>query len=273
MTGTAKTEEISTIWDVKLTFRLTPIARTDLDDPCMLVRTGKYKAGRRKSCRSRHETGQPVLVLTSLRYQSQSVRCSKERHQAQRTSTPSTMKGAEIVAEAGRVGVLQSLPTWLVVVPISYLAEIWFWSQARWQLEYTSGRLHSQRFEKVWRRRINAAREKYQELPWSSLPLRERMSKSSKRARGVSSKMERHESRRIDNQPRGRSDVRGDPMLHSPSFHTEGWPDETLRRERRCRELSRLLVLKDEDALEAKCKLQKNWNRLKRRLRERTSGL
>lgn len=197
MTGTADTEafEFESIYSLEVVVIPThrPMIRKDAPDAVFLNRAGKYRAVARE-IQAAHERGQPVLVGTTSIEVSEllSEHLRKEGIAHEVLNAKQHEREATIIAQAGRPGAVTIATNMAgrgtdIVLGGSLETELA-------QLEAESGapvdEATKSRLKSEWQERHNAV----------------------KAAGGLHILgTERHESRRIDNQLRGRSGRQGDP--------------------------------------------------------------
>ena len=260
MTGTAKTEEdeFRDIYNMDVVVIPTnkPIARTDLDDSVYARQTGKYKAIVERVAEA-HETGQPVLVGTiSIEISeliSEMLKKKGIKHSV--LNAKHHEKEAEIVAEAGRKGAV-TIATNMAGRGTDIILGGNPDFEARREmkkLEYTPEQIaFATGFEKSDDEELNTAREKYQELLKQFAAERKDEQEEVRELGGLCIiGTERHESRRIDNQLRGRSGRQGDPGVTQFFISLE---DDLMRLfgGEKMQRIVETVGLSDEDALEAK---------------------
>ena len=220
MTGTAKTEEgeFKDIYglDVVIVPTNTPVQRIDANDKFYFSHQAKIKA----ICdeiKASHETGQPVLVGTITVEKSEEI--SKELRKLKVPHNVLNAKNhereAEIVAQAGRLGAVTIATNMAgrgTDIMLGGNAEFKAKQEMKKQgFEDDMIELASSYFTVTSEDEINA-RKVYQDLL-------EKFSKDVKEEKEKVKELgglkiigtERHESRRIDNQLRGRSGRQGDP--------------------------------------------------------------
>ena len=222
MTGTAKTEEseFMDIYNMEVLVIPTnkPIARTDLDDSIYATTRGKYHAIAER-IKEIHETGQPVLVGTISIENSELVSSmlSKRGIKHNVLNAKQHEREAEIVAEAGRLGavtiatnmagrgtdiLLGGNPEFEAKREMKKLG----YSDAA--ISFATGFVQSDDEE------LLAAREEFRRLHEK---FKEERAEEQEKVRALGGLFiigtERHESRRIDNQLRGRSGRQGDPGM------------------------------------------------------------
>ena len=220
MTGTAKTEEeeFRDIYNMDVVVIPTnrPIAREDLDDSVYAKQKGKYKAIVERVVKA-HEQGQPVLVGTISIEISELISDMLKKRGVKHNvlNAKHHEQEAEIVAEAGRLGavtiatnmagrgtdiILGGNPEFEAkkeMKKAGYTAE---------QISFATG------FEKSNDPEMNEARDKFNALHKHFKAERAGEQEKVRELGGLCIiGTERHESRRIDNQLRGRSGRQGDP--------------------------------------------------------------
>ena len=220
MTGTAKTEEdeFRDIYNMDVIVIPTnrPIQREDLPDSVYKTENGKFKALVDRVCEV-HETGQPVLVGTISIEKSELISGMLKRRGVKHNvlNAKQHEREAEIVAEAGRLGMV-TIATNMAGRGTDIILGGNPEFEARKEmkkLEYTDEQISfATGFVKTDDPELNAAREMFREL-------HERFKAERKEEQDKVVELgglciigsERHESRRIDNQLRGRSGRQGDP--------------------------------------------------------------
>jgi len=220
MTGTAKTEEeeFKSIYrmDVVQIPTNKPVIREDMDDVVYKTKAAKYKFAV-DEIEERHKNGQPILVGTisieDSEMLSDMLKKRGIRHEV--LNAKNHEKEAEIVAQAGRFGqvtiatnmagrgtdiILGGNPEFMTVKEmkrLGYADEI---------ITQASGFGYTEDEE------IREAREKYHSiLEEKKEELKEEQDKVRQAGGLCIIGTERHESRRIDNQLRGRAGRQGDP--------------------------------------------------------------
>lgn len=220
MTGTAKTEEeeFKSIYrmDVVQIPTNKPVVREDMDDVVYKTEAAKYKFAV-DEIEERHKNGQPILVGTisieDSEMLSDMLKKRGIRHEV--LNAKNHEKEAEIVAQAGRFGqvtiatnmagrgtdiILGGNPEFMTVKEmkrLGYADEI---------ITQASGFGYTEDEE------IREAREKYHSiLEEKKEELKEEQDKVREAGGLCIIGTERHESRRIDNQLRGRAGRQGDP--------------------------------------------------------------
>ena len=220
MTGTAKTEEdefkcIDSLDVVQITTKM-PMIRKDLDDKVSTTRKGKYHQVL-DEIEERHKTGQPVLVGTV----SVEVSETLSRMLAMRGISHEVLnakhhqKEAEIVAQAGRYGAVTIATNMagrgtdiLLGGNPEYMARL-----AMRQKGYDDETIdEATGFNENVSEEIIEARKQYKELYDGFKRETDAEHERVVKVGGLHIiGTERHESRRIDNQLRGRSGRQGDP--------------------------------------------------------------
>ncbi|WP_455012227.1 preprotein translocase subunit SecA [Mogibacterium timidum] len=220
MTGTAKTEEdeFRDIYNMDVVVIPTnkPIARQDLDDAVYAHQPGKYKAIVDRVAEA-NATGQPVLVGTISIEISELISDMLKKRGIKHSvlNAKHHEKEAEIVAEAGRKGAV-TIATNMAGRGTDIILGGNADFEARQEmkkLEYTPEQIDfATGFEKSTDDELNSARSKYHELLESFAAERKEEQEEVRQLGGLCIiGTERHESRRIDNQLRGRSGRQGDP--------------------------------------------------------------
>ena len=220
MTGTALTEEVEfgTIYKLDVVEIPTnrPVARVDHNDVVYKTEMGKFNAiiNQVVAC---HEKGQPVLVGTVSIEKSEIL--SKL---LKRTGVPHNVlnakyheKEAQIVAQAGKFGAVTIATNMAgrgTDIMLGGNAEFMAKNELR-KMDYTEELLaEADSFAETSDPDILAIRAKYEEL---LAKFKDEISDEAQKVREAGGLMiigtERHESRRIDNQLRGRSGRQGDP--------------------------------------------------------------
>ncbi|MBQ8151907.1 MAG: preprotein translocase subunit SecA, partial [Firmicutes bacterium] len=221
MTGTAKTEEgeFRDIYNMDVVVIPTnkPIQRVDLPDAVYATEAGKYKSIVDKVV-SAHEQGQPVLVGTISIEKSELIADALRKRGIKNFNVLNAKhheKEAQIVAEAGRLGavtiatnmagrgtdiILGGNPEFEArreMEKLEYTPE---------QISFATGFMQSDDPE------LNEARDTFRKLHEQ---YKEERAEEQQKVRDLGGLCiigtERHESRRIDNQLRGRSGRQGDP--------------------------------------------------------------
>ena len=220
MTGTATTEaeEFGTIYNLDIVEIPTnlPVARIDNPDAVYKTEAGKFRAviNQVKTC---HEKGQPVLVGTVSIEKSELL-----SHLLKREGIPHTVlnakhheKEAEIVAQAGKLGAVTIATNMagrgtdiMLGGNADYLAK----SELRKSGMSEELLAEANAFSETDDPEILAARAAYNEAVARH---KEQIATESEKVRAAGGLFiigtERHESRRIDNQLRGRAGRQGDP--------------------------------------------------------------
>lgn len=220
MTGTAKTEEeeFRSIYnmDVVVIPTNTPVVRQDLPDSVYQTERGKFRALVDKIVEI-HETGQPVLVGTISVEKSEHISDMLKKRGVKHNVLNAKYhdKEAAIVAEAGRKGQV-TIATNMAGRGTDIILGGNPDFEARKEmekLEYTEDQINfATGFVRSTDPELNAAREKYNELLAKYKSEREKEHEEVVSLGGLFILgSERHESRRIDNQLRGRSGRQGDP--------------------------------------------------------------
>ncbi len=220
MTGTAKTEEeeFREIYNMDVVVIPTnrPIARHDLPDSVYSTENGKFKALARK-IEEIHKTGQPVLVGTISIEKSERLSGMLNRRGIKHNvlNAKQHEREAEIVAEAGMLGqvtIATNMAGRGTDIILGGNAEF----EARKEMQklgYTDEQISfATGFVKSEDAEMNAARDKFNELHAKYKVQRDKDHEKVVDLGGLFILgSERHESRRIDNQLRGRSGRQGDP--------------------------------------------------------------
>ena len=220
MTGTAKTEEeeFRDIYNMDVVVIPTnkPIIREDLDDAIFAKEEYKFKAITDRIAEA-HETGQPVLVGTiSIENSERLSNLLKKRGIKHNVlNAKQHEKEAEIVAEAGRLGAV-TIATNMAGrgTDIILGGNPEFEAKREMKLlEYTDEQISfATSFVSSDDPEMLKAREKFNEL---LAKYKEERAGEQEKVRELGGLCiigtERHESRRIDNQLRGRSGRQGDP--------------------------------------------------------------
>ena len=220
MTGTAKTEEdeFRDIYNMDVVVIPTnrPIARQDNEDSVYAHQKGKYKAIVDKVVAA-HETGQPVLVGTISIEISELISGMLKKRGVKHNvlNAKHHEQEAEIVAEAGRLGAVTIATNMAgrgtdIILGGNPDFEA---RRAMRKEEYTPEQIaFATGFEKSDDPELLAARRRYNELHDAIKAERADEQKKVVELGGLCIVgTERHESRRIDNQLRGRSGRQGDP--------------------------------------------------------------
>ena len=220
MTGTAKTEEdeFRDIYNMDVVVIPTNrgIARKDLDDSVYQTERGKFKAIANRVAEV-HATGQPVLVGTISIEKSELISDMLKRRGVKHNvlNAKQHEKEAEIVAEAGRLGMVTIATNMAgrgTDIILGGNPEFEAKKEMR-KLGYTDEQISfATSFVKSDDAELNAARDKFKELHEAFKAERAEEQQKVKELGGLCIiGTERHESRRIDNQLRGRSGRQGDP--------------------------------------------------------------
>ena len=220
MTGTAKTEEdeFRDIYNMDVVVIPTnrPVVRKDLDDSVYGHQPAKYKAIVNRVAEA-HETGQPVLVGTISIEISELISGMLKKRGIKHNvlNAKHHEQEAGIVAEAGRLGAV-TIATNMAGRGTDIILGGNPEFEAKKQMakeEFTPEQISfATGFEKSDDPEMNAARERFRELHEQI-----KEERASEQAKVVELGglciigTERHESRRIDNQLRGRSGRQGDP--------------------------------------------------------------
>lgn len=220
MTGTAKTEEdeFRDIYNMDVVVIPTnkPVIREDLDDAIFAREEGKYQAIADRIAEV-HSTGQPVLVGTISIENSEKISDMLRRRGVKHNvlNAKQHEKEAEIVAEAGRLGAV-TIATNMAGRGTDILLggnpEFEAKSQMRRdgfteeEISFATSFVHSDE------ENLNRAREVFAALLDKYKAERSEEQQQVRDLGGLCIiGTERHESRRIDNQLRGRSGRQGDP--------------------------------------------------------------
>ncbi len=220
MTGTALTEEpeFREIYSLDVVEIPTnrPLARIDHPDVVYKTAAGKYRAIVEK-IRECHEKGQPVLVGTvsidKSEYLSRLLKKEKIPHNV--LNAKHHMREAEIVAQAGAFGAV-TISTNMAGrgTDIKLGGNTEFMAKAQMRREDFDDEMiaAADAFFETNDEEILSARQRYQSL---LKEFEEKIAPEAEKVRGAGGLYiigtERHESRRIDNQLRGRSGRQGDP--------------------------------------------------------------
>lgn len=235
MTGTAMTErdEFSEIYNLDVIEIPTnrPVQRHDYNDEVYINEKAKYQAIVREIQRV-HETGQPILVGTVDIETSEIISdlLKKVRVKHNVLNAKQHRREAEIVAQAGRLGevtiatnmagrgtdiVLGGNSEWMAKKQMekeAYSQELIEWADSFRHVEATDSFPGHEEGEIISGRDIIEAREKFAGLKsMFGEETKENAKKVIERGGLYILGTERHESRRIDNQLRGRSGRQGDP--------------------------------------------------------------
>ena len=220
MTGTAKTEEdeFRDIYNMDVVVIPTnmPIAREDLQDSVYQTERGKFKAIANRVAEV-HATGQPVLVGTISIEKSELISEMLKKRGVKHNvlNAKQHEREAEIVADAGRLGMV-TIATNMAGrgTDIILGGNPEFEAKKEMQkLEYSDEAISfASSFVKSKDPELNEARAKFNELHEK---LKEERKEEQQKVVELGGLYiigtERHESRRIDNQLRGRSGRQGDP--------------------------------------------------------------
>ena len=220
MTGTAKTEEdeFRDIYNMDVVVIPTnrPVARDDMEDSVYAHQSGKYKAIVYRVVRA-HEKGQPVLVGTISIEISELISDMLKKRGVKHNvlNAKHHEQEAEIVAEAGRLGAV-TIATNMAGRGTDIILGGNPEFEARKQMRkdgYTPEQISfATGFEKSDDPEMLEAREKFQSLHQQ---IKDERADEQEQVRELGGLCivgtERHESRRIDNQLRGRSGRQGDP--------------------------------------------------------------
>ncbi len=220
MTGTAKTEEdeFRDIYNMDVVVIPTnkPVVRVDNEDSVYAHQKGKYKAIVDKVVAA-HETGQPVLVGTISIEISELISSMLKKRGVKHNvlNAKHHEQEAEIVAEAGRLGAV-TIATNMAGRGTDIILGGNPDFEARREMrkeEYTPEQIaFATGFEKSDDPELLAARKRYEELHDAIKAERAEEQQKVVELGGLCIVgTERHESRRIDNQLRGRSGRQGDP--------------------------------------------------------------
>jgi len=220
MTGTALTEEneFREIYNLDCIEIPTnrPLARQDLPDLVYKSEAGKYRAvvERVKEC---HSKGQPILVGTVSIEKSEilSKMLRKERVQHEVLNAKFHEKEAEIIAQAGQIGAVTIATNMAgrgTDIKLGGNDEYLARAEMR-KMGYSEEKINEATgYSDTEDEEILSARKVYQELEAKYKGEIEPEAEKVKEAGGLFILgTERHESRRIDNQLRGRSGRQGDP--------------------------------------------------------------
>lgn len=220
MTGTAKTEEdeFRDIYNMDVVVIPTnkPIARKDLDDSVYQTERAKFKAIADRVAEV-HQTGQPVLVGTISIEKSELISDMLKKRGVKHNvlNAKQHEKEAEIVAEAGRLGMvtiatnMAGRGTDIILggnPEFEAKREMKKQGYSEEAVSFASSFVKSDDLE------LNEAREKFNQLHKQFKEERKGEQDKVVELGGLCIiGTERHESRRIDNQLRGRSGRQGDP--------------------------------------------------------------
>ena len=220
MTGTALTEEkeFRDIYGMDVVEIPTnrPVQRIDLEDAVYMTKKEKFNAvvEQVKEC---HEKGQPVLVGTVSIETSERLSNLLKRHgiKHQVLNAKYHEKEAEIVAQAGQYGAVTIATNMAgrgTDIMLGGNAEFLAKNQMRKEGYYEELIVEATGFGDTDNEEIIEARKRFTEL---SKELKEKLRPEADKVREAGGLFivgtERHESRRIDNQLRGRSGRQGDP--------------------------------------------------------------
>ena len=220
MTGTAKTEEeeFRAIYKMDVVQIPTnrPIQRKDENDSVYKSEEGKFKAVI-EEIKEHHKNGQPILVGTISIENSEklSLMLKKQGISHEVLNAKNHKKEAEIVAQAGRLGQVTIATNMagrgtdiILGGNPEFMAE-----KEMLKLEYEPDIINQAKgFAHTKDEEIIEARKKYQEiLAQKKEEIKEEQQKVIDSGGLCIIGTERHESRRIDNQLRGRSGRQGDP--------------------------------------------------------------
>lgn len=220
MTGTAKTEEdeFRDIYNMDVVVIPTnrPVVRDDRQDSVYAHQSGKYKAIVEQVVRA-HETGQPVLVGTISIEISELISGMLKKRGVRHNvlNAKHHEQEAEIVAEAGRLGAV-TIATNMAGRGTDIILGGNPDFEARKEMRkagYTPEQISfATGFERSEDSELIEARERYRELLDGIRTARAGEQEKVRELGGLCIVgTERHESRRIDNQLRGRSGRQGDP--------------------------------------------------------------
>ncbi|MBR4020366.1 MAG: preprotein translocase subunit SecA, partial [Firmicutes bacterium] len=259
MTGTAKTEEdeFRDIYNMDVVVIPTnrEIARKDLDDSVYQTEKGKFKAIADRVAEV-HKTGQPVLVGTISIEKSELISDMLKRRGVKHNvlNAKQHEREAEIVAEAGRLGMVTIATNMAgrgTDIILGGNPEFEAKKEMR-KLGYTEEQISfATSFVKSEDAELMAAREKFNEL---HAHFKAERAEEQQQVRDLGGLCiigtERHESRRIDNQLRGRSGRQGDPGNTQFFISLE---DELLRLfgGERMQKLVSRMGLEEDEAIEA----------------------
>ncbi len=235
MTGTAQTEseEFQEIYKLDVVEVPTnrPIARNDMPDSVYKTENGKFNAVIEQICEA-HENGQPVLVGTISIEKSELLSKMLKRKGIQHNVLNAKQhdKEAEIVAQAGKLGAVTIATNMagrgtdiILGGNAEYMAKASMRKQGFPEelIEEATGYAETEDEE------ILNARKTFQEL---NDKYKEEIKDEAEKVREAGGLMiigtERHESRRIDNQLRGRAGRQGDPGTSRFFLSTE---DDLMR--------------------------------------------
>ena len=221
MTGTAKTEEgeFTDIYNMDVVVIPTnkPVVREDLDDAVYATENGKYKAIV-DGVIAAHEKGQPVLVGTISIEKSEIIADALRKRGIKEFSVLNAKhheKEAQIIAQAGREGAITIATNMAgrgtdIILGGNPEFEA---KKEMVELEYDDDQIaFATSFVQSDDAELLAARSKFQELLEKHKAEHEPEQEKVCQLGGLCIiGTERHESRRIDNQLRGRSGRQGDP--------------------------------------------------------------
>lgn len=259
MTGTAKTEEeeFRDIYNMDVVVIPTNrgIARKDLDDSVYQTEKGKIKAIANRVAEV-HETGQPVLVGTISIEKSEQISDMLRKRGVKHNVLNAKQhdKEAEIVAEAGRLGMVTIATNMAgrgTDIILGGNPEFEAKREMKKQGYSDEAISFASSFIKSDDPELNEAREKFNQL---HLQFKEERKEEQQKVVELGGLCiigtERHESRRIDNQLRGRSGRQGDPGQTQFFISLE---DELLRLfgGERMQKLVDRMGLEEDEAIEA----------------------
>jgi preprotein translocase subunit SecA len=197
MTGTADTEavEFQKIYNLGVSVIPTnrPIRRMDQEDLVYKSEKGKFKAII-EDVKARHEKGQPVLIGTASIEKSELLSAALKREGVRHDvlNAKAHEREAEIIAQAGRKGAIT-----IATNMAGRGTDIVLGGNAETMAKRTTGTDAGPEFEEAYKKfKVQTDSEKPSVLEAGGLYI---------------IGTERHESRRIDNQLRGRSGRQGDP--------------------------------------------------------------
>ncbi|MEY8368706.1 preprotein translocase subunit SecA [Anaerovoracaceae bacterium 42-11] len=259
MTGTAKTEEeeFRDIYNMDVVVIPTnrEIARKDLDDSVYQTERGKMKAIADRVAEV-HETGQPVLVGTISIEKSEMISDMLKKRGVKHNVLNAKQhdKEAEIVAEAGRLGMVTIATNMAgrgTDIILGGNPEFEAKREMKKQGYSDEAISFASSFIKSDDPELNEAREKFNQLHQQFKEERKEEQQKVVELGGLCIiGTERHESRRIDNQLRGRSGRQGDPGQTQFFISLE---DELLRLfgGERMQKLVDRMGLEEDEAIEA----------------------
>lgn len=259
MTGTAKTEEeeFRDIYNMDVVVIPTnrEIARKDLDDSVYQTERGKMKAIANRVAEV-HETGQPVLVGTISIEKSEMISDMLKKRGVKHNVLNAKQhdKEAEIVAEAGRLGMVTIATNMAgrgTDIILGGNPEFEAKREMKKQGYSDEAISFASSFIKSDDPELNEAREKFNQLHQQFKEERKEEQQKVVELGGLCIiGTERHESRRIDNQLRGRSGRQGDPGQTQFFISLE---DELLRLfgGERMQKLVDRMGLEEDEAIEA----------------------